>query len=258
MIEWDSELYLRYEQERTQPSFDLVQRIPLEVPKAIIDLGCGPGNSTQALRQRWPNAQITGLDSSSAMIERARQSSGKVEWRVADIQTWSEPDRFDLIFANASLQWIADHETLTQRLINMVKPGGVFAFQMPALYNQPASQAANELTKSPSWHPYHLEDKYQLCVHPPSGYYDWLAPFSRQLQIWETVYFHELENHFGMIEFYSSTGLKPYLEGLPSEEVRAHFKADLENVYRTLFPSRKNGRVLFPFRRLFVIAIASR
>jgi trans-aconitate 2-methyltransferase len=254
MIEWDSELYLRYEQERTQPSFDLVQRIPLKAPQEIIDLGCGPGNSTRALRQRWPNARITGLDSSSAMIERARQSSGEIEWRVADIQTWSEPDRFDLIFANASLHWIANHETLTQRLINTVKPGGALAFQMPALYNQPAAQAANELAKSPNWQGYHLEDRYALGVHLPGAYYDWLAPFSGQLQIWETVYFHELENHQRMIEFYSSTGLKPYLEGLPSEEVRNRFKADLEDVYRTLLPARKNGRVLFPFRRLFVIA----
>jgi len=254
MIEWNSELYLRYEQERTQPSFDLVQRISLEAPQEIIDLGCGPGNSTRALRQRWPNAQITGLDSSSAMIERARQSSGKIEWKVADIQTWSEPNRFDLIFANASLHWMANHETLTQRLLDSVKAGGVLAFQMPALYHQPASEAAHELAKSPSWRPYQLEDRYTLCVHPPNAYYDWLAPFSRQLQIWETVYFHQLENHQGIIEFYSSTGLKPYLEGLPSEEVRDRFKADLESVYRTLFPARKNGRVLFPFRRLFVIA----
>jgi trans-aconitate 2-methyltransferase len=254
MIEWDSELYLRYEQERTQPSFDLAQRVPLEAPPEIIDLGCGPGNSTRALRQRWPNATITGLDSSPAMIERARQSPGRIEWRVADIQTWSEPDRFDLIFANASLHWLANHEALTQRLLETLKPGGVLAFQMPALYNQPASQAAKELAKSSIWQPYHLEDRYTLCVHPPGIYYDWLAPLSRRLQIWETVYFHELENHHRMIEFYSSTGLKPYLEGLPSEEVRNQFKADLEDVYRTLIPAQKNGKVLFPFRRLFVIA----
>jgi len=254
MIEWSSELYLRYERERTQPSFDLVQRISLEAPQEIIDLGCGPGNSTRALRQRWPNAQITGLDSSPAMIERARQSSGNIEWRVADIQSWSEPDRFDLIFANASLHWIANHETLTQRLVATVKPGGVFAFQMPALYHQPAAQAANELAKSPRWQSHRLGDRYTLFVHPPGAYYDWLAPFSRQLQIWETVYFHELDNHHKIIDFYSSTGLKPYLEGLPSEEVRDRFKADLEDVYRTLFPARKNGRVLFPFRRLFLIA----
>jgi trans-aconitate 2-methyltransferase len=255
MIEWDSQLYLRFEQERTQPSLDLASRIPLETPREIIDLGCGPGNSTRVLRQRWPDARIVGLDNSSKMIERARQSSSDIEWRVADIQTWFEPDRFDLVFANASLQWVADHKTLMRRLVDSLKPAAVLAFQMPALYNQPASQAANELARSPIWKPYRLQERYTLCVHQPSAYYDWLAPLSSNLQIWETVYFHALENHQRMIEFYSSTGLKSYLEGLPSEELRDRFKADLQDSYRTLFPVQTNGSVLFPFRRLFVVAV---
>ena len=255
MIEWDSELYLRYERERTQPSLDLAWRIPLAAPLEIIDLGCGPGNSTRVLRQKWPNARIVGLDSSPAMIERARQSSTDIEWRVADIQTWSEPDRFDLIFANASLHWIANHGALTRRLLETLKPAGVLAFQMPALYNQSAAQAVHELAQSPSWQPYHLQERYTLRVHEPGRYYDWLAPFSRHLLIWETVYFHELENHQRIIEFYSSTGLKPYLEGLPSEQLRDEFKAEVQNAYRTLFPAQMNGQVLFHFRRLFVIAV---
>ena len=111
-IQWDSQLYLRYERERTQPSIDLASRIDLDSPAAIIDLGCGPGNSTRVLRERWPAAHITGLDSSRAMIEKARQTSDAIDWRIGDIQTWYEPNRFDLIFANASLHWIADHESL--------------------------------------------------------------------------------------------------------------------------------------------------
>jgi trans-aconitate 2-methyltransferase len=254
MMEWDSELYLRYEKERTQPSVDLAGRIPIEAPQEIIDLGCGPGNSTKILRQRWPDAHITGLDSSAAMIERARQSSTEIEWRVGDIQTWSEPDRFDLVFANASLHWIPDHETLTRRLIEALKPAGVLAFQMPSLYNQPASQAINELARSPIWQTYRLEERYALYVHKPRTYYDWLAPLTRDLQIWETVYFHELQDHRQIVEFYSSTGLKPYLERLPSEELRNRFKADAQDSYRILFPAQMNGKVLFPFRRLFAIA----
>jgi trans-aconitate 2-methyltransferase len=254
MIEWDSELYLRYEQERTQPSLDLALRIPLEAPEEIIDLGCGPGNSTRILRQRWPNAHLTGLDSSPAMLERARQSSADIEWRVGDIQTWSEPGRFDLIFANASLHWVADHESLMHRLIDALKPGGFLAFQMPALYNQPAAEAVNELANSSIWQPYRLRERYTLQVHRPGVYYDWLRPASGRLQIWETVYFHELENHRRMIEFYASTGLKPYLEGLPSEELQERFKAEVLDSYRTLFLAQANGNVLFPFRRLFVIA----
>ncbi len=255
MITWDSELYLRYEKERTQPSLDLVWRIPLEAPREIIDLGCGPGNSTRVLSQRWPDAHLVGLDSSPAMIERARQRSLNAEWRVAEMQTWSEPNRFDLIFANASLHWIADHEMLTRRLLKSLKPEGILAFQLPALYHQPASQAVNELAKSPSWQAYRLHERYPFWVHQPGEYYDWLAPLSRHLEIWETVYFHEMENHQQIIEFYSSTGLKPYLDGLPSEALRERFKAEAEDAYRVLFPARTNGQVLFPFRRLFVIAV---
>jgi trans-aconitate 2-methyltransferase len=254
MIEWDSELYLRYEKERTQPSLDLAFRIPLEAPEEIIDLGCGPGNSTRVLRQRWPDARIAGLDSSPAMLERARKVSGDIEWRVGDIQTWSEHDRFDLVFANASLHWVANHETLMRRLIDALKPGGILAFQMPALYRQPAAEAVNELASSSNWQPYQLREKYTLFAHKPGAYYDWLAPLSRQLQIWETVYFHELENHHRMIEFYSSTGLKPYLEGLPTEKLQERFKTEVLASYQTLFPVQPNGKVLFPFRRLFVIA----
>ncbi len=254
MIQWDSELYLRYEQERTRPSLDLALRIPLSAPQEIIDLGCGPGNSTRVLLNRWPSAHITGLDSSLAMLERARQSSTDIEWKVGNIQTWSESDRFDLIFANASLHWIADHETLMPRLIAALKPSGILAFQMPALYDQPAAQAANELANSSAWQSYRLHERYTLCVHRPGAYYDWLAPFSKLTQIWETVYFHELENHHGIVEFYSSTGLKPYLDGLPSEELRDRFKGEIHDVYRRLFPAQLNGKVLFPFRRLFAIA----
>jgi trans-aconitate 2-methyltransferase len=254
MIQWDSELYLRYDRERTQASLDLAAKIPLETPEEIIDLGCGPGNSTRVLRQRWPSARIAGLDSSPAMIERARQSSIDIDWKIGNIESWSESDRFDLVFANASLHWIADHETLMHRLIEALKPGGVLAFQMPALYNQLAAQAVNDLAKSSSWQPYRLQERYTLCVHQPGAYYDWLAPLTSHLQIWETVYFHELEDHHGMIEFYSSTGLKPYLEGLSSEDLRDRFKAEVLDSYRTLFSAQTNGKVLFPFRRLFVIA----
>jgi trans-aconitate 2-methyltransferase len=237
-MDWNSELYLRYERERTQPSLDLTARIPLEAPKEIIDLGCGPGNSTLVLRQRWPNAHIVGLDSSLAMIERARQSSTDIEWRVGDIRTWSESGQFDLIFANASLQWIADHEALTRRLIETLKPAGV-----------------QKLAKSSSWRPYRLEERYTLGVHEPAVYYNWLASLSRRLQIWETIYFHEMENHQKIIEFYSSTGLKPYLDGLPTEELRDRFKAEVQEAYRTLFPAQTNGTVLFTFRRLFMIVV---
>jgi trans-aconitate 2-methyltransferase len=254
-VQWDSGLYLRYELERTQPSIDLVSRIEFKSPAAIIDLGCGPGNSTRVLRERWPAAQITGLDSSTAMIEKARQSSDAIVWKIGDIQTWHEPNRFDLIFANASLQWVGDHESLTKRLLEAVKLSGVFAFQMPALYNQPADKAIRDVSKSPAWESHRLSDRHVTRTHTPGEYYDWLAPLSKQLQIWETVYFHEMANHEAIVEFYSSTALKPYLGGLPTAELKDQFQASILEAFRSLFPPQRNGKVLFSFRRIFLIAV---
>jgi trans-aconitate 2-methyltransferase len=253
-IQWDSQLYLRYERERTQPSIDLASRIDLQFAAEIIDLGCGPGNSTRVLRERWPAARITGLDSSTAMIEKARQSTDTIVWKIGDIQTWFEPNRFDLIFANASLHWIGDHESLTRRLLEAVKPSGIFAFQMPALYNQPAAQAVHDVSESPAWKSHRLSERYILRTHTPGEYYDWLAPLSKQLQLWETVYFHELANHEAIVEFYSSTGLKPYLDGLASVELKDQFTTSVFEAYCKLFPAQRNGKVLFPFRRIFLIA----
>ena len=122
---------------------------------------------------RVPATHITGLDSSTAMIEKARQTSDAIDWRIGDIQTWCEPNRFDLIFANASLHWIDDHESMTKRLLEAVKPSGIFAFQMPALYNQPVAQAIHDVSESPAWKSHRLSDRYTLLTHTPGEYYDW-------------------------------------------------------------------------------------
>ena len=127
------------------------------------------------------------------------------DWRIGDIQTWYEPNRFDLIFANASLHWIDDHESLTKRLLEAVKPSGIFAFQMPALYNQPVAQAVHDVSESPAWKSHRLSDRYTNRTHTPGEYYDWLAPLSKQLQLWETVYFRELANHEAIVEFWAQT-----------------------------------------------------
>ena len=168
MTDWNSELYLRYERERTQPSLDLASRIPLEEPKEVIDLGCGPGNSTRVLRQRWPNCSYcrTGLLAGDDRTGLSKFNRRGVARRRPS--TWSETGRFDVIFANASLHWIEGHEVLVPRLVEAPKPEGALAFQMPALYNQPASQAANELAKSPSWQPYRLRERSTLSSISPA------------------------------------------------------------------------------------------
>jgi trans-aconitate 2-methyltransferase len=254
MSQWNPELYLRYEKERTQPSRDLVARIPIDAPEAIIDLGCGPGNSTAILRKRWPGAAITGLDSSPAMLEAASKSDPGTHWIQANIAEWQEEDRFDLVFANASLQWVAGHRELCRRLLCSVRSGGFLAFQMPALYDQPASIGILEVAKSDRWRPFELATRSKLTVELPACYYEYLAPFSSDLVLWETVYIHVLNDHKAIVEWYRSTQLRFYLDALPDGATKEAFEEDVVNVYRERFPTQRDGKVLFPFRRLFVIA----
>lgn len=254
LSQWNPELYLRYEKERTQPSRDLVARIPIEAPEEIIDLGCGPGNSTAILRQRWPQAAITGLDSSPAMLESASKSDPRTHWIQADIGEWEDQDRFDLVFANASLHWIGDHRELCRRLLRSARGGGVLAFQMPALYDQPASIGILEVAKSDRWRPFELAARSKLTVDPPACYYEYLAPFSSDLALWETVYIHVLNDHKAIVEWYRSTQLRFYLDALPDNATKEAFEEDVVNAYRERFPTQTDGKVLFPFRRLFVVA----
>lgn len=254
MSQWSPELYLRFEKERTQPSRDLVARIPIETPREIIDLGCGPGNSTVILRQRWPQAAITGLDSSPAMLDIARTSDSRTHWLQANIEEWEDEERFDLVFANASLQWVADHQQLCGRLLRSVRAGGVLGFQLPALYDQPASIGIIEVTRTDRWQPFELAACSKLTVDLPAQYYEYLAPFCNDVTLWETVYIHVLNDHRAIVDWYRSTQLRFYLDALPDNATREAFEEDIVNAYRRQFPTQKDGKVLFPFRRLFVLA----
>jgi len=135
MPRWDANVYLRFADERTQPSIDLAQRIALSGPRRIVDIGCGPGNSTEVLRRRWADASILGLDSSPQMIDAARQRHPQGEWLVADATSWEPAEALDLIFSNATFQWLANHESLCPRLLRQLRPGGALAVQMPAHFD---------------------------------------------------------------------------------------------------------------------------
>src|ERR1019366_5548989 len=178
--------------ERTQPSIDLIQRIALADPRSIVDLGCGPGNSTEALRRRWPGASITGLDSSPQMIEAARQAYPSGAWEVADAARWSAPEPRDLVFANALVQWIPDHQRLCRRLMEQVAPGGALAVQLPAEehYNSPVHREIRSLSQEPAWCD-RLEAARAMFTHAPATfYYDALQPLASRTDLWETTYYH--------------------------------------------------------------------
>ncbi len=253
MVDWNASLYLRFEQERTQPSRDLLARVTINEPREIVDLGCGPGNSTSILRERWPSAKIIGIDNSPAMLEQAKKTDPTTEWLCADIGAWRSSSKVDLVFANASLHWLQNHSSLLKSLMQQLKPGGTLAFQIPALYDQPATAAIREVSDLKAWKRY--APKSAPIAHPPTAYFDYLMDEAGSIDLWETIYYHQLPGHAAIIDWYRSTGLRPYLEALPDDAAREAFQAQLLGRFQSLFPLRANGDVLLPFRRLFVVAI---
>jgi trans-aconitate 2-methyltransferase len=220
---WNPGQYLKFGAERTRPSLDLCARIPGS-PGRILDLGCGPGNSTAVLRERWPEAELAGLDSSAEMIAQARASHPAGSWILAGAESYVPPQALDLVFSNAVLQWLPDHPRLLPRLMGWLAPGGCLAVQMPA-----------------------------MSFHEASFYYDLLAP-TAQVDLWETVYHHPMASHQALIEWYEGTGMRPYLERLPDDAARAAFKAELLEECRGEYPVMADGKVVMPFKRLFFLA----
>ena len=254
MPQWDASQYLKFASERTQPVFDLIHRIRLGNPRRIADVGCGPGNSTEALRARWPEASLTGVDSSAEMIAKAREARPEGVWLMADAATWQPEDRFDLIFSNAMLQWLRRHDEVCRHLLGLLAPGGALAVQMPAHYNSPLHREILEVSRQPAWSDRLEGARGALTNLPPEFYYDLLAPLASRLDLWETTYYHVLAGPEGVLEWFRGTGLRPFLEALATPEERLRFERMLLERYEVSYPSRAGGLVLFPFRRLFFVA----
>ncbi len=254
MTPWNPEAYLKFKDERTQPSRDLAARTDLDAPAQAVDIGCGPGNSTQVLHARWPAARLLGVDSSPEMIDRARQTYPEADWQLADAATWEPAQPFDLVFSNATLQWIPGHAALLPRLFGWVKPRGALAIQVPANNDSPLYLAVVAVAQRAPWRTYTAGCEALVTYHPPSCYYDLLAPVAARFALWQTTYYHVLPDHQGLLDWYASTGLKPYLERLPGDAERQAFQAQILETCRAAYPQQADGRVLFPFRRLFFIA----
>jgi trans-aconitate 2-methyltransferase len=258
MPTWDAGQYLQFNDQRTRPCRELAARIPLAAPRLMIDLGCGPGNSTAVLAERWPQAEIVGLDSSPKMIAAASAAEPGRQWRVGDISDWVDetPERFDVVFSNAALQWVDHHAAVFPKLLRRVAAGGALAVQMPGNFDAPAHCIMRELAESAEW-----RDRFprggvrEWHVHALPFYYDVLAPASAMVDLWETEYLHIMPDAAAIVEWYRGTGLRPFLDALSSEDQREAFtEAYLERI-RKAYPSRPDGRLIFPFRRLFMIAV---
>jgi trans-aconitate 2-methyltransferase len=253
---WRPDHYLRFGDERTRPAIDLLARIQVESPGTVVDLGCGPGNSTAVLSRRWPDARVIGVDNSPAMIDAARAERPDREWVLADIATWSPEDPVDVMFSNAALQWVPDHGPLVERLFGCVAPRGALAFQIPSTTYALVRVLIHEIARTGDWAPRMAAPLTLLTMESPAFYYDHLAPLARSLDVWETEYLHVMESPDAIVDFISSTGLRPFLQALDTEAERQEFVARLLGRVRESYEVRPDGRVLYPFRRTFVVAYA--
>ena len=257
MSGWNPSQYLKFAAERTQPCRDLVVRIEVVNPRRVIDLGCGPGNSTAVLRERWPDAEFTGLDSSAEMIERARRECPSQRWIAGDIARWTAAGdgQFDVVFSNAAMQWVDDHATVYPRLLSRVAPGGALAIQIPGNIDALPHRLMREVAASPAWSCSLPPEKvHEWHHHEMEFYYDTLAPAAARLDLWATEYLHILPDAEAIVEWYRGTGMRPFLEVLETDAERQRFTTDYLASLRPHFPPRPAGGVLFPFRRIFLIA----
>lgn len=250
--DWNPELYLRFTQERTQPAIDLLKRIDRAAPRKILDVGCGPGNSTQILVQRWPDAAVLGIDSSVAMIAKAQADYPQGNWAVMSALHLDYVNEFDVIFSNAVIHWLPDHETLLNTLIQALTDNGVLAIQMP-LYHEMAVYALVETLYHNRFPASTFDSSRAFNFHSTDYYYDLLAQMPCRFSLWETSYVHVMPTHQQILEMIQSAGLKPYLDDIASDAQRVAFAQEVLQHLPTIYKSQPDGRVLFPFKRLFLL-----
>ena len=251
---WDPGQYQRYGDERARPFFDLLARVAATDPKLVLDLGCGPGDLTATLAERWPDAGVIGVDSSAAMIESARsgaQRDGRPSFVLADIRDWEPASPADILISNAVLQWLPDQLDVLARWTGFVADGGWIAVQVPGNNDQPAHTVLRELASSARWRP--LLDGVMLNrqAAAPADYLDLLAGAGLQADAWETTYLHVLTGDNPVLEWYKGTGLRPVINALPAG-LAGEFLAEYGARVRQAYPPRPYGTVL-PFRRVFAV-----
>ncbi len=253
-MSWSPEQYTKFEAERNRPVIDLLAHIPTRQVKTAADIGCGPGNSTELLQQRYPQAVITGMDSSAEMIEAARKRLPGIRFEVADIAGWRGQGPYDLILANAVLQWVPGHETLLPALVEKLKPGGTLAIQMPDNFDEPSHRLMRETAARGSWAGKLAASSKKTDRESPAWYYGKLKNAASALDIWRTIYYHPLKGGAtAIVEWFKGTALRPYLDALPESE-RKNFLLQYEAAIAQAYPVYPDGTVLLPFPRLFIVA----
>lgn len=252
--DWNPNSYLKFNKERVQPSIDLVARIKVEHPSKILDVGCGPGNSTQILAARWPEAEITGADNSPAMIEKASADYPRQNWILFDANNELPDEKYDVIFSNATIQWIPDHAQLIKRFSLALKSKGVLAVQIPLFFDMPLGKLIAETARKNSWKEATQGVDELFTIHQASFYYNELSKYFNSIDLWTTDYYHVMDSQEAILEMIRSTGLKPYLERITDENEKQKFENCVLEEIKREYPLQENNKVLFAFKRLFFVA----
>jgi len=254
MPDWNPALYLRFEDERTRPALDLLSRVQLERMRYAVDLGCGPGNSTQLLAKHWPKADLLGIDTSHAMLADARQRLPNARFEVGDVATWQADRVPDLIFGNAVMQWVPDHAALLPRLLAQTAPGGVLAIQVPDNLSEPSHRLMRETAADGPWAS-KLEESARVRerILPGEDYYNLFAGAASVIDIWRTVYYHVLDDAQAIVSWVRATGLRSFVDPLDPDEQVGYLKQYTSRIAEA-YPPRRDGKVVLAFPRLFIVA----
>ena len=253
MPSWDPAQYAKFGDHRLRPALDLIGRIPDIGPKRVADLGCGPGEITEMLATRWPEAEVTGLDSSPDMLKKACALCGRARYVEGDVAGWTPEPKVDLLFSNACLQWLPDHERLFPRLVGQVMPGGAIAIQMPHNHDQPSHRIIARLSEEAPFKAPLAGKLRHDPVAAPDVYWRMMKPLVAKLDIWEVDYLQALSGEDPVLNWTMGTALRPVLDAL-DETLRPKFTEKYRDGLRAAYPREAEGSTLFPFRRLFILA----
>ena len=254
-MSWSASQYSKFEAERNRPIVDLLAQVKTVGVRTAADIGCGPGNSTELLQSRFPEAVVTGMDSSANMIEAARKRLPGVRFELDDISIWSDPGPFDVILANAALQWVPNHDSLLPALLSKLTNGGILAVQTPDNLAEPAHLLMREVAADGPWSEKLAGVSSGLPArHSPEWYHSALSKVASTVDVWRTTYYHSLSGGpSAVVEWFKGTGLRPFIDPLEESE-KEEFLAKYEDAISVAYPSCPGGSVLLPFPRLFFVA----